>query len=140
MAACPLCDSSAAKVVWRDPRLRVILVDDVDHPAFCRVVWQAHIKEMTDLPETDRAHCMSVVYAVEQALRESLQPDKMNIASLGNQVPHLHWHVIPRFADDAHYPDPVWTLRRRPGVPHPIDCELLGRKLRERLGPTDATI
>jgi hypothetical protein len=36
-------------------------------------------------------------------------PGKVNVASLGNMTPHLHWHVIPRFADDAHFPNPVWT-------------------------------
>jgi diadenosine tetraphosphate (Ap4A) HIT family hydrolase len=46
---------------------------------------------------------------VELALREVMAPGKVNVASLGNMVPHLHWHVIPRFADDAHFPNPVWT-------------------------------
>ena len=38
-----------------------------------------------------------------------MQPLKVNVASLGNVVPHLHWHVIPRYADDAHFPAPVWA-------------------------------
>ena len=59
---------------------------------------------MTDLAAADREHCLRVVFAVEQALRDTLRPDKINVASLGNQVPHVHWHVIPRFADDAHFP------------------------------------
>jgi len=49
------------------------------------------------------------VWHVELALRDVLTPVKINVASLGNMVPHLHWHVIPRFADDAHFPNPVWT-------------------------------
>jgi diadenosine tetraphosphate (Ap4A) HIT family hydrolase len=40
-------------------------------------------------------------------------------------VPHLHWHVIPRFADDAHFPDPVWASRRRDGVRHGIEVRRL---------------
>jgi diadenosine tetraphosphate (Ap4A) HIT family hydrolase len=43
-----------------------------------------------------------------------MNPDKINLASLGNVVPHLHWHVIPRFADDAHFPSPVWAQAQRP--------------------------
>jgi diadenosine tetraphosphate (Ap4A) HIT family hydrolase len=42
-------------------------------------------------------------------VREVMQPDKVNLASLGNVVPHLHWHVIPRYTDDAHFPAPVWA-------------------------------
>jgi diadenosine tetraphosphate (Ap4A) HIT family hydrolase len=45
----------------------------------------------------------------------------VNLAALGNQVPHLHWHIIPRFADDAHFPDPVWAVARRAGRTHPVD-------------------
>ena len=56
---------------------------------------------------------MEVVFAVESVLREQLDPAKVNLASLGTQVPHLHWHVIPRFTDDPHYPQPIWSTARR---------------------------
>ena len=124
--------------MWQDGRCRVILADDPDYPGFCRVVWREHVKEMTDLAEPDRAHLMSVVFSVEQALRDLLQPDKINLASLGNQVPHLHWHVIPRFAGDAHFPDPIWAGRRRPTPAAVADratlTERLARALRENPG------
>jgi len=89
---------------------------------------------MTDLAAADRDHCLRVVLAVEQALRDTLRPDKINLASLGNQVPHLHWHVIPRFVDDAHFPDPVWAARRRAGVAHPLDTTRLREQLALALG------
>jgi diadenosine tetraphosphate (Ap4A) HIT family hydrolase len=69
---------------------------------------------MSDLPAADRRHLMSVVCAVEVAQRALLRPDKVNLASLGNVVPHLHWHVIPRWRDDRHFPQPVWAAPRRP--------------------------
>jgi diadenosine tetraphosphate (Ap4A) HIT family hydrolase len=53
------------------------------------------------------------VFAVELALRATLRPHKLNLASLGNVTPHLHWHVVPRFPADPHFPDPVWTAPRR---------------------------
>jgi diadenosine tetraphosphate (Ap4A) HIT family hydrolase len=56
------------------------------------------------------------VLAVEQALRRVLKPHKINLASFGNLTPHVHWHVIPRFARDAHFPNPVWGERRRKQV------------------------
>jgi diadenosine tetraphosphate (Ap4A) HIT family hydrolase len=46
-------------------------------------------------------------------VRDVMQPLKVNVASLGNVVPHLHWHVIPRYADDAHVPAPVWAQAQR---------------------------
>jgi diadenosine tetraphosphate (Ap4A) HIT family hydrolase len=131
--ACPLCTPGSEQVLWRDATLRVIRVDDPDYPAFCRVILNRHVKEMTDLPPDERAQVLRAVFAVEAALREVLRPDKVNLASLGNQVPHLHWHVIPRFADDRHFPDPVWAAPRRDGQAHAADLELLARLVAERL-------
>jgi diadenosine tetraphosphate (Ap4A) HIT family hydrolase len=105
---CPLCQSDGGSLVWRGGRLRVIIADDPHHPAFTRVVWHDHVREMTDLSPADRDELMSAVWTVESVQREILQPDKINLASLGNLVPHLHWHVIPRWPDDRHYPAPVW--------------------------------
>jgi diadenosine tetraphosphate (Ap4A) HIT family hydrolase len=70
---------------------------------------------MTDLAPQQRSALMQMVMKVESALREVMNPDKINLASLGNMTPHLHWHVIPRFADDAHFPAPVWAqVQRQP--------------------------
>jgi diadenosine tetraphosphate (Ap4A) HIT family hydrolase len=71
---------------------------------------------MTDLSDAERTRFMSLVFAVEHSLRALLAPAKINLASLGNMVPHLHWHVIPRFADDPHFPNAVWSARVRDGV------------------------
>ena len=131
--ACPLCTPGPETILWQDPVLRVILVNDPDYPGFCRVILNRHEREMTDLSGDERAALLRAVWAVEAALRDLLQPDKINLASLGNQVPHLHWHVIPRFADDRHFPDPVWAAARRAGVPHPVDAAALARRIAARL-------
>ena len=61
----------------------------------------------------ERDQLMAVVFAVEAAVRETMQPDKMNLASLGNMTPHVHWHVVPRFRDDRHFPNPIWAAPQR---------------------------
>ena len=109
---CVFCDGEGGQQLWRDARCRVVLTDE-PFPGFCRVIWNSHVREMTDLAAPNRAHLMHVVYAVESALRARLTPAKMNLASLGNQTPHLHWHLIPRFADDSHFPNPVWGPPQR---------------------------
>lgn len=96
-------------MVWRDDRLRVVLPDEPDYPGFTRVVWNAHAAEMTDLAPSARDHLMSVVWQVERLQRDLLAPDKINLASLGNMVAHVHWHVIPRWRDDRHFPQAVWA-------------------------------
>ncbi len=113
---CELCATPGGAVLWQDRRCRVIQVDEPGYPGFCRVIWNTHVREMSDLSAADREHCMNVVFAVERALRQTLAPAKINLASLGNMVAHLHWHVIPRFNDDPHFPQPIWGVRQRPGV------------------------
>lgn len=100
--------------VWRGQRLRVIRAQEEGFPAFYRVVWNAHAAEFSDLDAADRQHCMDVVVLVERVLRERLAPAKINLAALGNMVPHLHWHVIARFDWDSHFPGAVWAPAQRP--------------------------
>lgn len=95
----------------------MVLVDDAQYQGFCRVIWNDHVKEMTDLPVADRSTLMAAVCKVESVLRAVMQPEKINLASLGNMTPHLHWHVIPRYADDAHFPSPVWATAQRQTAP-----------------------
>lgn len=106
---CDLCHEDGGTLVLRLDDLRIVLVDDADHPGFCRVIWNAHVKEMTDLEPARMARFMGAVFAVEDALRTVLAPEKINLASLGNMTPHLHWHVIPRYANDATFPKPIWA-------------------------------
>jgi diadenosine tetraphosphate (Ap4A) HIT family hydrolase len=132
LAACELC-SSAVSAAWAevaaDERLRIVRVLDApDFPAFYRVVWRSHVAEFTDLARADRLHCMEAVAGVEEVLREALAPTKINLASLGNVVPHLHWHVIARFADDSHFPQPIWGVRQRD--PSPSMAERLASEMR----------
>lgn len=132
--ACPLCDSDGGQLVWRGAKLRVIRADEAGFPAFYRVVWNAHVAEFSDLSSADRQHCMDAVTVVEQALRDTLAPTKINLAALGNMVPHLHWHVIARFDWDSHFPAPVWAAAQRPRAMLQEDA------VRERLPGLDASL
>ena len=105
---CDLCKPTPHEILWQDDFCRVVILNDVDYPAYCREELIAHVKEMTDLALADRARTMKVVFAVETAMREVIQPDKINLASLGNKTPHMHWHVIPRFIGDKHFPNSHW--------------------------------
>ena len=111
---CPICTADNEEILWRNDKLRVIAVhNEANAPAFCRVIWQNHVAEMTDLDVAERAELMETVYRVESAMRQVFKPAKINLASLGNVVPHLHWHVIARFADDANFPAPIWAAAQR---------------------------
>jgi diadenosine tetraphosphate (Ap4A) HIT family hydrolase len=111
--SCELCAGVGGERVWQDVYWRVVRVADPSFPAFYRVVHGHHVAEFTDLDAGQRERCMALVAAVEQVLRDTLAPTKINLASLGNQTPHLHWHVIARFDWDRHYPQPVWGTAQR---------------------------
>lgn len=112
---CELCTTSGGTLVWHDASCRVVRVEEAAYPGFCRVILQRHAREMTDLPAAERQHVMNVVFAVESALRSLYQPEKINLASFGNLTPHVHWHVIPRWPDDRHFPQSVWGTAQRTG-------------------------
>ena len=114
VSACALCESDGGLLVFRNEQLRVIQAHEVGFPAFYRVVWNRHVAEFSDLAPAERTTCMNAVVTVEQILRSELQPTKVNLAALGNVVPHLHWHVIARFDWDSHFPAPVWAAPQRP--------------------------
>ena len=123
MSPCELCTTDGGLLVARHSDFRVIRAVDASFPAFYRVIWNEHLAEWTDLPPAQRSLCMQAVAAVETVLREALRPTKINLASLGNVVPHLHWHVIARFDWDSHFPQPVWGSAQR-GVEPPAAARL----------------
>jgi diadenosine tetraphosphate (Ap4A) HIT family hydrolase len=131
---CELCETLGGEVLWQDDFCRVVLAGDPHYPGFCRVILNRHVAEMTDLSENDRQRLMKIVFLVEAATREALRPGKINLASLGNMTPHLHWHVIPRFADDRHFPNPIWGEAKRETVVNPSGISLLKQTIRLRLG------
>jgi len=123
MNSCELCTSPGGELLWQDDRCRIVRVGGAEgeaFPGFCRVIWHAHVREMSDLASPERAHLRDVVDAVEAVVRSVMNPDKINLASLGNVVPHLHWHVIPRWTNDSHFPAPVWAAPCRPVPPRPV--------------------
>ena len=111
--SCELCMHDGGEVIFRNDFLRVVLVEDADYAGFCRVICNAHVAEMTDLDIPQRSAMMMTVCKVEQVLRAVMQPDKVNLASLGNMTPHLHWHIIPRYVHDKHFPQPIWGVAQR---------------------------
>ncbi len=123
ISTCPLCQAPAPeRLIWQSSELLVVWGGEADHPCLVQVIWQAHVKEMGDLTPAQKQRVMDTVFAVEAAMTRVLEPVKLNLASLGNWVPHVHWHIIPRWQDDAHWPNAIWAAKQRPaatrGVAH----------------------
>ncbi len=115
LSSCEFCHELGGELIWQNSQCRVVLIDDIDYVGFCRVILNQHVKEMSDLDSSQQWALMQIVFLVEQIQREILQPDKINLASLGNKTPHLHWHVIPRFVSDKNFPEATWGPQQRAG-------------------------
>jgi diadenosine tetraphosphate (Ap4A) HIT family hydrolase len=108
-STCPLCSTDGGELLHRAPSWRLVLADEPDWPGLVRIIWNEHVAELSDLSAPEAQALMAVVRQVERVLRDTLAPDKVNVASLGNQVPHLHVHIVPRWRDDLTFPGSIWT-------------------------------
>ena len=68
-----------------------------------------HVTRIDELSADEWSLLANDIRATELALINAFQPDHVNIASLGQVVPHLHWHIIPRYVDDPRWGGPIWT-------------------------------
>lgn len=148
---CPLCPPSMAGKpsplwvpegcipLWHDAAMQLVRVQRdgvqaVPTPAFWRLLWRDHVAEFCGLSPSQRHACMDAIATVERTIIGQLQPTKMNLATLGNLVPHLHWHIVARFDWDSHYPAPVWAAAQR----HPPEDKVAW--LQEQLPTVDAAL
>lgn len=113
MTNCPLCSPTGENVLLKNDLFRVIQVNDADYPGYFRVIANDHVKEMSELSPEAQMRIISALSKIEKIVLESMRPTKVNWDQLGNMVPHLHWHLIARYEDDATFPDSIWSLRRR---------------------------
>lgn len=115
--ACKACGGS-----W--PRLDHFVVDlglskaylheDQFFPGWTVVVFQRHATELFHLAPTERCQLIEEVNLVAKGLAAEFDAKKINYELLGNQLPHLHWHLIPRLAEDPAPFEPVWRVSHEP--------------------------
>ncbi len=112
MSYCPMCQR------WEhDSDLRIIemkhsyvvLNRDQFFPGYTLLFTKIHAIELFQLDQAVRSELMEEVSRVAQALHSVFAPDKINYELLGNMVPHIHWHIVPRFASEALWPRPIWA-------------------------------
>lgn len=109
---CPLCTNDGGRLLWRGAFWRLVAVDENGLPGYLRLILNRHCMELTALAKPEREQLFKLLIAIENEMRDTLYPDKINHASLGNHVAHLHWHLIPRWRDDPYFPDSIWAAPR----------------------------
>jgi diadenosine tetraphosphate (Ap4A) HIT family hydrolase len=92
---------------------RVLLMDDARFPWLILVPRQPGLRELVELPRDSQHELLDEINRVAHVLHAITNPDKMNIATLGNVVSQLHVHVIARHVGDPAWPRPVWGMGER---------------------------
>lgn len=132
---CPMCpDNAGEDVVAERPSGYVHLQNDADYRGYCILVYRRHVVEIHELSATERAQWVEDIAAIGQAVTEVCEPAKLNISMLGNMVPHLHCHIMPRYPTDPDWGHP--PAYRRPADRRaltPEEYETLHTALRTRL-------
>ncbi len=112
MTLCPMCTKWLDEPEFLVAELeftRVLLNRDQFFTGYCFVVAKDHVTELFHLESAQRGILMEEVNAVAAAVAAAFRPDKVNYELLGNMVPHMHWHVVPRFRSDPLWPRPLWA-------------------------------
>ena len=108
------------------PTSRVYFNEDQFFPCWVFVVLKRHAIELYDLTPSERAAHIEDVNRVASALARVYEPVKMNYEILGNQVPHIHWHLVPRLAGD---PEPRWPVWWVPHAPKALPAAEVARRI-----------
>lgn len=119
MSRCPMCskwDDDADLRIAEMKHCLVLLNRDQFFPGYCFVFTRNHVTELFHLERQTRGEVMEEVTAVAAALHQVFAPAKMNYELLGNMVPHMHWHLVPRFSDDPLWPRPIWSEPHEPST------------------------
>ena len=117
------------------PLSLVLLMPDAHYPWLILVPQREHIGDIDELSEADQQQLMQESSFVSRTMKTLFQPDKINIAALGNIVPQLHIHHVARFHSDAAWPAPVWgALPAQPYEAKALEQRI--RQLQQALFPT----
>ncbi len=134
---CPFCDLIPAIHAGKEECVAeldesvVILAHDQFYAGYCIVVLKDHQEHLAELPSPRQARVWNDVARVASAVSQAMRPARMNYECLGNMVNHIHWHIVPRYADDPRKHEPIWL---RP------EAERRGNMSAERRGEVAARI
>jgi diadenosine tetraphosphate (Ap4A) HIT family hydrolase len=110
---CDLEHTARNEVVWSFPHSVALLGPWQFYHGYCILIARRHATELNQLPNGVRRDFFDELCLLASAVEDTFQPHKLNYELLGNQVPHLHWHLFPRYRHDPDYRKPVWLALDR---------------------------
>jgi diadenosine tetraphosphate (Ap4A) HIT family hydrolase len=94
-----------------------------------KIFTQYPYKEMSEIPAEVRFEIYALLDLIEKEMLAYYKPKKINIASFGNYLPHVHWHIMARFEEDSFFPEPMWGIKQREGKLDLPDFDLFCSKV-----------
>lgn len=146
---CPLCTKVQApdEVVWQFPTSVAVLGGHQFYRGYCVLIARTHATELSQLDGEELPSYLAEMCLLAEAIEAGFAPRKLNYELLGNQVPHLHWHLFPRYPNDPEPLAPVWLALHRAETDAALKAQLVGdaaerpeiiRQLRQHLEALDA--
>jgi len=127
----PLEDFYNMSIIYENDLLRVE-IEESEIP-WLKVFTQDVYKEFSQTPLEVKVEIFRVLDIIEKEMLSFYKPKKINIASFGNYVPHVHWHIMARFEEDAYFPEPMWGNKQREGTYVLEEFELFTKNIRKLL-------
>lgn len=135
--SCPMCRRWSAEAdlqIAEFSHSYLMLNRDQYFPGYCFLISKQHVTELFHLTPDIRRELIEEVAKVAEVLADLFKPDKLNYELLGNMVPHMHWHLVPRFVEDPLWPRPIWSEPHEALVLPPAACAERVRLIRKALG------
>ena len=109
-----------------------IEVEESEIP-WLKIFTQKPYKEMSEVPGLIKFEIIDLLDIIEKEMLSYYKPKKINIASFGNYMLHVHWHIMARFEEDSYYPEPMWGTKQRESNLALPSFEIFCEKLKEKL-------
>ena len=114
-------------VIYENTNIR-IEVESSEIP-WLKVFTQHPYKEMSEVPGLVKFEIYDLLDTIEKEMLSYYKPKKINIASFGNYVPHVHWHIMARFEGDSFFPEPMWGTKQRESDLNLADFEVFCKRV-----------
>jgi len=119
-------------IIYENSNIR-IETEESEIP-WLKIFTQHPYKEMSKVPPEIKFEIYDLLDIIEKEMLAYYHPEKINIASFGNYVPHVHWHIMARFKEDSYFPEPMWGEKQREGTldlpSFDIFCKKLSKSIR----------
>jgi diadenosine tetraphosphate (Ap4A) HIT family hydrolase len=98
-----------------------------------KIFTHAPHKEFSECNAEEKKAIWDALDIIEKEMLMYFKPTKINIASFGNMLPRVHWHIMARFENDSYFPEPMWGLKQREGFELKAPMEPFLEKVKREL-------